>query len=61
MAVEAGVGLKAVGLCGDRSDHAPHWVKSAPISMAGYWCHADQTKRMPFAGERWMKVRRASS
>lgn len=35
------------GLCGNRSDHAPHLHDSK--SLGRMWCEADQTKRLPFA------------
>lgn len=38
------------GLCGNKDDHAPHLVERAAIGT--YWCHADQTKRLPWALER---------
>jgi hypothetical protein len=54
MALERGT-LRIEGLCGDKADHDPHWVKQAPVAMSGFWCHADQTKRMPYAGEQARK------
>lgn len=38
------------GLCGNRSDHAPHLHDSD--SLGRFWCHADQTQRLPYALER---------
>lgn len=38
------------GLCGDKGDHEPHKHLSGSLGM--YWCHADQSRRMPWAGER---------
>jgi hypothetical protein len=41
------------GLCTDRSDHQPHEVNSAVFGW--FWCHADQTKREPYASEQRRK------
>lgn len=38
------------GLCGNRQDHEPHVHESE--SLGRFYCHADQTKRLPFAMER---------
>lgn len=38
------------GLCGNRQDHEPHVHESE--SLGRFRCHADQTKRLPFALER---------
>jgi hypothetical protein len=38
------------GLCGSREDHEPHMHDST--SFGWFFCHADQTKRLPFAMER---------
>lgn len=35
------------GLCGNREDHVEHVYESD--SLGTFWCHADQTKRLPFA------------
>lgn len=41
------------GLCGNRLDHGPHLVEFAPVAGGGpFWCHADQTRRVPWALER---------
>jgi hypothetical protein len=39
------------GLCGQRGDHEPHRVAYAAVADGPMWCHADQTKRLPFALE----------
>ena len=42
-----------VGLCGNRDDHEPHLVESAAVAGGGpFWCHADQSKRLPYVLER---------
>jgi len=41
-----------VGLCGDRGDHEPHLLAYAAVADGPMWCHADQTKRLPFALEK---------
>jgi hypothetical protein len=38
------------GLCANRAEHAPHLVVEG--SLAPYWCHADQSRRLPGAAER---------
>jgi hypothetical protein len=38
------------GLCANRAEHAPHLVTEG--SLAPYWCHADQSRRLPGAAER---------
>lgn len=38
------------GLCGYKLNHEGHLVTTG--SLAPYWCHADQTKRLPYAAER---------
>ncbi len=38
------------GLCGDRTDHEPHLHDSD--SLGTFWCHADQSQRLPYAAER---------
>lgn len=38
------------GLCGNKDDHEPHDVVTG--SLAPYRCHADQSKRLPYAAER---------
>jgi hypothetical protein len=42
-----------IGLCGDRSDHEPHVHDST--SLGRFFCHADQTKRLPYAMERRLR------
>jgi hypothetical protein len=37
------------GLCGDRGDHEPHWHVSP--SLGRFWCHADQSRRLPHVAE----------
>lgn len=37
------------GLCGNKFDHEPHMHQS--WSLGVFWCHADQTRRLPFAAE----------
>lgn len=41
------------GLCGNREDHEAHVHDSKSFGMM--WCHADQTKRLPFAMEKRIK------
>lgn len=41
------------GLCPDKDDHKPH--RHTSESLGTYWCHADQTKRQPFAGEQMQR------
>ncbi len=41
-------GERREGLCGDRGDHEPHWHES---TVGRFWCHADQTRRLPYAAE----------
>jgi len=55
MAVEMGAWPRVEGLCGDKTDHNPHRVEWSTVAQAGFWCHADQTKRMPWAGEQARK------
>jgi hypothetical protein len=38
------------GLCGNREDHEPHTHESKGLGR--FFCHADQSKRLPFAMER---------
>jgi hypothetical protein len=38
-------------LCGNREDHDPH-VFTSTVSGNRVWCHADQSKRLPYAMER---------
>lgn len=40
------------GLCGNREDHDPHLVEFAPVANGPLWCHADQSRRLPYALER---------
>lgn len=37
------------GLCGNRADHEPHVHHSETLGT--FWCHADQTRRLPYAAE----------
>jgi hypothetical protein len=37
------------GLCADRGDHEPHPAKADGLGR--FWCHADQSKRQPYASE----------
>lgn len=38
------------GLCASREDHEPHIHDSGSLGV--FWCHADQSKRVPFAAEK---------
>lgn len=38
------------GLCGDRTEHAPHLHESA--SLGRFWCTADETDREPGRSQR---------
>jgi len=38
------------GLCGERREHYAHIHDSA--SLGRFWCHADQSRRLPAAAER---------
>ena len=40
--------LPSIGLCGNRDDHEPHGWNS---TVGRFWCHADQTRRLPYAAE----------
>lgn len=40
-----------VGLCGNREDHEEH-VFTSTVSGNDIYCHADQSKRLPYAMER---------
>lgn len=40
------------GLCGNRDEHEPHWFM---MGLDVVWCHADQTRRIPYALERSRK------
>lgn len=55
MAIDYGIWELPKGLCGNKADHEPHEHKSK--SLGTFWCHADQTKRMPFAGEKYWKTK----
>lgn len=44
--------LTPLGLCGNRADHEPHLMDYVPVANGPMWCHADQTKRLPYARER---------
>ncbi len=48
--IKAELNALPAGLCGNREDHAPHRHEST--SLGTFWCHADQTKRLPYAMER---------
>lgn len=39
-----------LGLCGNREEHNPHVHQSASLGV--FYCHADQSKRLPFAAEK---------
>jgi hypothetical protein len=36
------------GLCGNRDPHEPHVVYGSTVARV-FWCHADQSKRLPWA------------
>lgn len=38
------------GLCGNKTDHEPHLHQSNSLGI--FWCHANQTRRLPFALEK---------
>lgn len=38
------------GLCGNKEGHQPHIHDSKSLGM--FWCHADQSRRLPYAAER---------
>lgn len=38
-----------VGLCGNRADHVPHRIEFVAVANGPMWCHADQSKRVPFS------------
>jgi hypothetical protein len=42
------------GLCGKRDDHLSHLHISTSLGI--FWCHADQTQRLPYAAEKRKKV-----
>lgn len=37
------------GLCGNKEDHIPHLHQSKTLGT--FWCHADQSQRLPYAAE----------
>lgn len=39
------------GLCGNREDHEPH-IHRSTVSGNDIYCHADQSRRLPYAMER---------
>jgi hypothetical protein len=41
------------GLCGNRREHDPHMHDST--SLGRFFCHADQSKRLPFMLEQGRK------
>lgn len=41
------------GLCGNKADHIPHIHTS--LTLGTFRCHADQSKRLPYAAERRRK------
>lgn len=45
--------MSQLGLCGIREDHEPHAVSTG--SLSPYWCHADQSHRLPYAAEQRRK------
>lgn len=42
-----------VGLCGNKEDHDPHIHESR--SLGTYFCHADQSRRLPYCLEEKQK------
>ena len=38
-------------LCGNRDDHEPHLIEHVAAADGPMFCHADQTKRLPYAAE----------
>lgn len=53
------------GLCGNREDHQPHIVKKSTLGNRDYdgmfYCHADQSQRLPSAAERRRQAKQAQS
>lgn len=49
------------GLCGDRSDHAPHRVEYAAVAGGPMNCRGDQSRRMPWAAEQAQRAAGATS
>jgi hypothetical protein len=41
------------GLCGNRAEHEAHQHDSKSFGLM--WCHADQSKRLPYAMEKRTK------
>ena len=55
MAVELGAWPHVEGLCGNKKDHEPHDHSST--SLGKFWCHADQSRRLPYAAEKAQQER----
>lgn len=49
------------GLCGDRSEHAPHRVEYAAVANGPMNCRGEQSRRMPWAAEQAQRAAGAAA